>query len=249
MGFRRDLGPPGHGILCVFLFALASAVGVGYAIVDRVFESLWPEQGQSSQTRNNLLVCVRDGDHLLIFRSDTPEFLAEFERVAYKDDADRRVLLRVQLAESRKKAWPDRWSASRCSATLTFASQLNMPGFTGAMLDGDEQLQVLRHFQRRPPQFFPALLNNSSSLTVTRTDGLAVAHNLIRWILVMLVPIVFGLGAWRIVRAERRYAREYHDSCVVCGYSLVGLASERCPECGVVRRAYGENTPSPGGEE
>lgn len=50
-----------------------------------------------------------------------------------------------------------------------------------------------------------------------------------------LVPFLAAEGIWRLVllrRARRFIAEEMPGHCRTCGYSLVGIPTKRCPECG-----------------
>lgn len=62
-----------------------------------------------------------------------------------------------------------------------------------------------------------------------------------RWyspILLLVAPVIlYGLIRWvpkvpQIYRQELREQRRRENRCLNCGYSLEGLTSERCPECG-----------------
>jgi hypothetical protein len=58
---------------------------------------------------------------------------------------------------------------------------------------------------------------------------------------------ILGIGWWGIGGVVRRVRRREPDSCQKCGYSLVGIAAQVCPECGTVRNGCdaGEVSPAP----
>jgi ribosomal protein S27AE len=41
-------------------------------------------------------------------------------------------------------------------------------------------------------------------------------------------------AAWRVTAGARRAIRRHYGLCPACGYSLVGIATTTCPECGAV---------------
>lgn len=45
------------------------------------------------------------------------------------------------------------------------------------------------------------------------------------------LPALCWIWIWRLLRA---YSKD-RDTCRGCGYSLIGIASKRCPECGMER--------------
>src|SRR5262245_21576586 len=51
-------------------------------------------------------------------------------------------------------------------------------------------------------------------------------------VLLLLLFGLLGVGGWLLLTARRR-AEGQEPHCLMCGYNLTGLDSERCPECGV----------------
>lgn len=64
-----------------------------------------------------------------------------------------------------------------------------------------------------------------------RSEGLAILLSIATSAALWHLWIGGALWVWA-VKIGRRSAREHSGCCTACGYSLAGLAGDRCPECG-----------------
>ncbi len=180
------------------------------------------------------LLCIqRDGLPMQIIELRSPEF-----RAALSDQSVRSIDKTVVYPSVRTRSrggGRTAWSDMRIETVLVLRQSFDWSGATGLAITPAQEREVFEYLQASHGAALPAELRTASESTISVWSRDGLVFNGLRAGALLIAWLAAAFGVWRIIRAEKRYRRWVLTNCAYCGYSLEGLTTQRCPECGKAR--------------
>lgn len=184
-------------------------------------ESMWPKRAFTGSSSGRSMTIYRMPDGASYVQTSmaptTPEERLMYERAE-------RAQIAITVKEHAVGEGP---SSTGTRYELTF----KYPGGPRGPITEADRSAVIAAIVTTKPAWLPTPLIQSNGAAVTVPYPPGESHNLAMSILnvLTLVGLIFAI----VLTIKRYRPGPDHPECANCGYSRVGLASDRCPECGV----------------